>query len=175
MSRARHMQDEFYGSQTVAGPLFEQRDPGPFALSRAQASPDELLIAGLIWKHKGRANPISLARLRELTNFSERHIKSVVEQLVVTHRIRIGARREEPVGYFVIVDAEDQLTAARTFRNQILAMWRRLKVIDDRRSLVEFLGQLNLGENHDNDTRSDIDEAQPERDAGSSRSDGSRS
>lgn len=139
--------DEFlfddFQQRTIAGPLFEAN---PFEDSPSKPSPDELLLGSFIWKQKGRANPISIARLRELTSFSERQIKGIVEQLVVTHKLKIGARREEPVGYFMIVDATDQETAVRTFRNQIIAMWRRLRVIDDRRSLREFHGQLTLDE-----------------------------
>jgi len=125
------------------GPLFAQ-PADPFARSRTKPSPDEVLVASLIWRHRGRRNPIRIAKLKELTGFSERQIKGIVEQLVVTHKLRIGGSREEPAGYFIIETEEDLRVAAGPYRSQILAMLRRLRVLEDPHSLREFLGQLRL-------------------------------
>ncbi|MFB3828937.1 MAG: hypothetical protein ACE15B_19380 [Bryobacteraceae bacterium] len=135
--------DDLYGQRerTIEGPLF---DGDPFANSTAQPTTDELLIASLIWKHRGRQNPIAIARLRELTGFTERQIKGIVEQLVVTHKIQIGGRRQEPVGYFVVEDADDQAVAVEPYEAQIISMLRRLRVLASPRRLREFLGQLGL-------------------------------
>jgi hypothetical protein len=104
------------------------------------------VIAEMIWAHQGRAHPISIACLAKSTGKSERDVKGVVEQLVVTHRMRIGGRREEPVGYFVIVDAEDLAAAVGAYRKQIFAMWRRLRVLLSRHELAELHGQLVIEE-----------------------------
>lgn len=136
--------DDFgFVERRISGPLFEG---DPFGESKVKPQPDEVLVASLIWKHRGRGNPVSIARLKDLTGFSERSIKGVVEQLVVCHRMKIGGRREEPVGYFVIEDAEDLRVAVGPYRAQILAMWRRLKVLESARELRELLGQLTLDE-----------------------------
>ncbi len=117
---------------------------GPFARSKMVPMPLETLIAGLIWKHRGRGNPISIARVREVTGWSERAIKGMVEQLIVSHRMRIGARRGEPSGYFIIEDIEDQETAVGPYKAQILAMLRRLRVLESPEGVREFLGQLAI-------------------------------
>jgi hypothetical protein len=126
--------------------LFEERGrrEGPFSASQLPPTKEEVLVASLIWQRRGRGNPISIARLRQLTGFSERQIKGIVEQLVVAHRIRIGARREDPAGYFMIETAEDLEAAVKPYRNQILAMWRRLRVLEQPHKLMELLGQLRL-------------------------------
>jgi|DewCreStandDraft_4_1066084.scaffolds.fasta_scaffold06909_17 hypothetical protein len=126
--------------------LFEEkgRREGPFSASQLPPTKEEVLVASLIWQRRGRGNPISIARLRQLTGFSERQIKGIVEQLVVAHRIRIGARREDPAGYFMIETAEDLEAAVKPYRNQILAMWRRLRVLEQPHKLMELLGQLRL-------------------------------
>ncbi len=116
----------------------------PFSRSTARPEPDEVLLASLIWRHRGKDNPISIARLRELTGYTERQIKDLVEQLVVTHGMRIGGRRGEPGGYFVIETAEDQAAAVRPYKLQILAMWKRLRKLEEPHSLRELLGQLKL-------------------------------
>lgn len=126
--------------------LFEEkgRREGPFSASQLPPTKEEVLVASLIWQRRGRGNPISIARLRQLTGLSERQIKGIVEQLVVAHGMRIGARREEPAGYFMIETAEDLAAAVKPYRNQILAMWRRLRVLEQPQRLRELLGQLRL-------------------------------
>ena len=135
---------EVYGLPTVHGPLFSVEQETPFSRSQVRPNQEEILLGSLIWKHRGRTNPISIARLREITGLSDRQIKGIVEQLVVTHKIRIGGRREEPAGYFVIESAEDLESAVKPYKAQIIAMWRRLRVLEAPQALKELLGQLKL-------------------------------
>jgi len=135
------------------GPLFEQSAgdkiagaTGPFAKSLVTPEGIERVVAEIIWAHQGRGNPISIAMLSKCTGKSDREIKGIVEQLVVTHKMPIGGKRSEPVGYFVIQDAEDLETAVRPYREQIFAMWRRLRVLLEPRALRELYGQLAIGE-----------------------------
>jgi hypothetical protein len=148
--KRKYSEDDYYsGTPGIRGPLFESDTP--FSRSTVQPAPDEALVAALIWQHRGRANPISIARLRQLTGFSERQIKGLVEQLVVTHKMRIGGRREEPAGYFIIETAEDQAAAVGPYKSQILAMWKRLRVLEQPHALRELLGQLRLEDECDGD------------------------
>jgi hypothetical protein len=135
---------EIYGLPTVHGPLFRVEEETPFSHSPVRPNQEEILLGSLIWKHRGRANPISIARLHEITGLSDRQIKGIVEQLVVTHKIRIGGRREEPAGYFVIESAEDLESAVKPYKAQVIAMWRRLRVLEAPQALKELLGQLKL-------------------------------
>lgn len=116
--------------------------PEPFAQSKFRPTSIERIVADIIWQHQGRANPVSIAALTEHTGRTDREIKGIVEQLVVTHRIQIGGKRTDPVGYFIIVDAEDQAVACRAYREQIFAMWRRLGVLETPHALRELHGQL---------------------------------
>lgn len=125
-------------------PLFAPESRGPFGDSDAKPSPEELMVGSLIWKHRGRSNPISIARLRELTGYGERQIKGLVEQLVITHRMRIGGSRQEPAGYFIVQDAADLAAAVEPYKSQILSMLRRLRVLDAPHARREFLGQIRL-------------------------------
>jgi hypothetical protein len=125
--------------------LFDQAEGGAFAESKVTPDGKERVVAEMIWAHRGRANPISLEMLTKATGWTERAVKGIVEQLVVTHRIKIGGRRSEPVGYFVVVDLEDQEAAVGPYRDQIFAMWRRLRVLMAPHALREMAGQLALG------------------------------
>jgi hypothetical protein len=64
--------------------------------------------------------------------------------LRVTHRVPIGARRTEPVGYFRMVDAEDWKEGLRPYREQVISGWRTLRALDSEPALRELLGQLTF-------------------------------
>jgi len=148
MRRGRGDARDFVSAEDAMGPLFEragvERDGGPFAASKVTPERKERVVAELIWRHQGRGNPVSIAMLTKATGWTDREIKAIVEQLVVTHRMRIGAKRSEPVGYFVVADAEDLAAAVGPYRDQVFAMWRRLRVLMEPRALRELHGQLVL-------------------------------
>jgi hypothetical protein len=119
------------------------------AFDRTSVRPDrmEILIAALIWPRRGREHPISIAEIIQVSGvagLTERTVKAVVAQLIETHRCRIGARRDEPSGYFWIVDADDQDAAVRPLKAQVRAELRRLRVLDSAEDYRTFMGQLVL-------------------------------
>jgi hypothetical protein len=147
----KHLDADPYGTPAVQapGPLFAAIEDEPFADSKIAPTAIERVVAGMIWKHQGRNNPISIAALSSATGKDARAIKAIVEQLVTTHRARIGGYRGadgDPAGYAVIVDAEDLAAAVGPYRAQIFAMWRRLRVLLSRHELAELHGQLGLEE-----------------------------
>ena len=142
---------EDYGMPAVQppAPLFARAVEGPFARSEMRPTPLEGLVAGIIWRHQGRENPVPLMEVIRLAGcklpaLSERKLKEIVQQLRVAHRCPIGARRAEPVGYFWIADAEDHEYALRPYREQVIEMFRVLRALDSRGRLSELLGQLTL-------------------------------
>jgi hypothetical protein len=125
-------------------PLSNEPESAAFANSNVPPTVTERLIAEIIWRRQGRKNAISIDVLHRATGKSERDIKAAVHELVVTHRMRVGSSRATPVGYFVIVDAEDLAAAVEPYRAQIVQMWRRLRVLSSRHELAELHGQLSL-------------------------------
>jgi len=120
---------------------------GPFSRSTVRPDRMEVLIAALIWQRRGRMAPISIAeiiRVAGVEGLTDRTVKAVVAQLIETHRCRIGARRDEPSGYFWIVDADDQDAAVRPLKAQVRAELRRLRVLDSHEDYRAFVGQLAL-------------------------------
>jgi hypothetical protein len=124
-------------------PLFDLAEGGAFAESKVAPEPVERVVGGVIWGHRGRAAAVKLAVLMHITGKNERDVRGIVEQLVVTHRMRIGASAD---GYYMIVDAEDLEAAIARPKSQIFAMWRRLRVLLEPHALRELHGQLGLGE-----------------------------
>lgn len=123
----------------ITGPLFE----GPFARSRFDPTALEAAIAEMVWPRR-RECPVSIAGITAATGAEARAVKEAVENLVACHRCMIGARRGEPAGYFWIVSAEDQVAAVGPYKAQILAMLRRLRVLDSPEDYCAFIGQLPL-------------------------------
>ena len=126
--------------------LFREADEsaaGAFAASSIDPTKMERVVAEVIWRRRGRANAVAIATLTKMFSRDERTIKGIVEQLVTTHRMRIGgARNGDVVGYFMIEDAGDLEAAVGPYRSQIFAMWRRLRVLLEPRALREMHGQL---------------------------------
>jgi len=140
-----------YGARALAeGPLFaaaRPEDVGAFAGSKVTPTVLERTVGEVIWQHRGRANAIKIRVLAKMFGRDERTIKGIVEQLVVTHRMRIGGVREgDTAGYFVIEDAADLAAAVGPYRSQIFAMFRRLRVLLAPHELRELLGQLVIEE-----------------------------
>jgi hypothetical protein len=125
--------------------LFDQ--PDALSASAIPARDTERRIYDLIAGHRGYQNPISLDSLRRITNLTERTIKGVVAELIVTHHILIGAGRGESIGYFMIESDEDRAVASVPLKGQVIQMLRRLRVINGKHQVNEWLGQLGLQDN----------------------------
>jgi hypothetical protein len=128
-------------------PLFEHVD-GPFSRSKFTPNKVELMIACLIWRHKGHAHPISISKIIQLSGIKldERQVKKTVGSLVCEHRCRIGASTGDPSGYFWIVTAEDERIGTAHYRAQWLDMGRRLRVLLSDDAYSELVGQQRLPE-----------------------------
>jgi hypothetical protein len=135
-------QNDCYDGQAkgIVGPLFKEIDD-PFWQSIHTPTTMERLVAELIWS-RTRANPISITDLREETGADERTVKEIVESLITFHKVRIGAARGKPNGYFMIRSIQDQEAAVKPYRSQVRAMLRRLRVLESPEAVKEFLGQL---------------------------------
>ena len=143
----RRQDDDTFSVPSVTGPLFaRKREPAdPFAESPFPPTDLERRVGVLIQaEHRGRDNPVSLDELKGLLGLSEREIKKVIERLRSDHRMRIGARRTPPVGYFLVVDAADATEALKPYRRQVLTMLRTMRVLADRRQWLEWKGQLRI-------------------------------
>lgn len=122
----RDLDDNYGREASINGPLFE--DSGPFAASLIPPTEDERRVALLISQFRGKDHPISIAQIRAMTGLSERQVKGIVEQLVD----------------FVVESEEDRLAAVTPYKSQILAMLRRLRVLESKQGMSEFMGQMAL-------------------------------
>lgn len=139
-------------------PLFDAATPAdPLAASTIPVRANERRIYDLIAGHHGHKNPVSIEVLHRITNLSERATKLAVAELIVTHGVLIGASRQEPVGYFMIESDEDREVGSGPLRGQIIQMLRRLRVINGKAQVREWLGQTVLTEMF-----AAIEEARPE-------------
>ncbi len=125
-------------------PLFASESAPPvdaLAASGLPASATERRIFDLIAPYRGHRNAIALDTLRRITGLTERTIKGAVAELVVTHRVLIGANRQTPIGYFIIESEADRAAASEPLKSQIIQMLRRLRVLNKPHQVREWLGQ----------------------------------
>ena len=128
-------------------PLFDApnvAEPDALDLSRLQASSTERRVYDLVRCHHGYRNPVSIRVLRSATGLTERAIKDAIFELIVTHKVRIGALRGAEPGYFICESAEDIGIAKKPYEAQALAMLRRLRVLVGGAQVKEWLGQQAL-------------------------------
>ena len=72
---------------------------------------------------------------------TERQIKDAARSLVVDFKVRIGASRGKPVGYFLVTTAEEARDAASPYISEIRQLARRVRVLLDPHDLGELQGQ----------------------------------
>jgi hypothetical protein len=75
---------------------------------------------------------------------NEREIKDAARGLVVDFKVRIGASRSEPSGYYLITNSEEARDTARPYIAEVKKLIERVRVILDPHDLAEMAGQLSL-------------------------------
>ena len=88
--------------------------------------------------------PISLASVAAQVGLSKRTVEGCVEDLILTHRVKIGARRGDVSGYFIPRTYSEMLAAARPHQRQLASMARRVAILRGNADLLILAGQLEL-------------------------------
>lgn len=109
----------------------------PFPLTQDQR---RLLIA--LRFRCGKERAVQLAELCELVKLDQRKVKDLMRSLVVDFKVRIGASRTQPYGYYLITTAEEAKEAAHVYWSEVRELIKRARVLEDRHFVLERLGQL---------------------------------
>jgi len=72
---------------------------------------------------------------------TEREIKDAARSLVVDFKVRIGASRSKPFGYFLVTTAEEARETAHPYISEIRELARRVRVLLDPHDLGDLAGQ----------------------------------
>jgi hypothetical protein len=97
--------------------------------------------------HSGAQRAISLGALivklsRVLKHTpTEREVKDAIRSLVVDFKVRIGASRSKPFGYFFVTTPQEARDAAHLYISEIRELARRVRVLLDAHDLSELEGQ----------------------------------
>ena len=100
--------------------------------------------------HQGAQSPILLRDLmgklqRVITPLpTEREIKDAARGLIVDFKVRIGASRSKPYGYFLITTPQEARDAAALYIGEIRELARRVRVLLEPHDLAELAGQSGL-------------------------------
>lgn len=68
-------------------------------------------------------------------------MKDAIRSLVVDFKVRIGASRSKPFGYFFITTPQEARDAAHLYISEIRQLGRRIRVLLDPHDLGELEGQ----------------------------------
>jgi len=107
----------------------------------------DVLKAIMHYPSFGRHTAISIASIQSHHgNYSDRAIKGAVKSLLEEHGIPIGScRTPGQNGYYLIISDKDAEEASRPLQNEIMSMFRRLKVLSPKSAFVRQLnGQFEL-------------------------------
>lgn len=97
--------------------------------------------------HPGAQSAVSLrdlmGKLDRVTSElpTERETKDAIRGLVVDFKVRIGASRSRPFGYFLITTIQEARDSARPYINEIRELAARVRVLLDPHDLAELAGQ----------------------------------
>ena len=72
---------------------------------------------------------------------TERDIKDAIRSLVVDFKVRIGASRSKPFGYFFVTTPQEARDAANLYISEIRELAKRVRVLLDAHDLSELEGQ----------------------------------
>lgn len=72
---------------------------------------------------------------------TEREIKDAVRGLVVDFKVRIGASRSQPYGYYLITSTTEARDSARPYIQEIRELAARVRVLLDPHDMAELAGQ----------------------------------
>lgn len=106
-----------------------------------------VLTAIMHYPSFGRHTAISIASIQSHHgNYSDRAIKGAVKSLLEEHGIPIGScRTPGQNGYYLIISDKDAEEASRPLQNEIMSMFRRLKVLSPKSAFVRQLnGQMDM-------------------------------
>ena len=107
------------------------------------------VILGRLLSRLGAHNAIPLRSLLQITGSDAREIKDAIRSLVVDFKVRVGASRGDPPGYYLITSAEEARATSQPYISEIRQLVRRIRVLLDPHDMAELVGQLLLEEEPD--------------------------
>lgn len=112
--------------------------------STSTLSGDERAVLDVLAPARGRSAAVSIDVIRQRTGFSYRHITSIIERLIVEHKLPIGSARGKAHGFFLVEDAADLSASTRPLRRQAISMLKRAAALEGPggRKYLAFAGQL---------------------------------
>lgn len=115
--------------------LLGKRGPWPI-------SDDQRKILRNLKYYKGAERTLAISWIQEHLRLAPRAIKAAMKSLVEDFGVPIGASRQEPYGYFLIITPEDLEQALRPLQNEITSLARRVRTLAGAQRVAEIFGQV---------------------------------
>jgi len=115
--------------------------------SRFPVSDRQIDLLRILRSKYGMGRAVQIGELAERININPRTIKEEIRGLVVDHQLPIGASRDgERGGYYLITTPEEAAAATADYKKEIVALARRVRVLEGQKGINELLGQLRIEE-----------------------------
>jgi len=115
---------------------------GPLGLPMAD---DEKKVLRTIRYARGLANAITIAEIREKTDYDVRVVKKCVRALRMNYRLPIGSSKHgTDGGYFLMITGEDRAIWVKDVLDQVRAELAVLHAAAGQQATLELLGQLQI-------------------------------
>lgn len=119
------------------------------ALRSPLLTPTEAKILRVIARHKGAAQAIRSRVVAEEAGMfwnedARRGICKAIETFRLLMKLPIGALRESPYGYFLIVSSHDLELAVQPLAGELYALMRMIRALTSRRDVAKLYGQAML-------------------------------
>jgi hypothetical protein len=95
---------------------------------------------------RGAGQAKQISELTHVCHMKEREVKEAVREIVVDFQVPIVGSRRPPYGYYLPVTPAERIQAATTLKHEIRALASRVRALEGKHSLREFLGQMQIEE-----------------------------
>jgi biotin operon repressor len=112
-----------------------------------QATARQIGLLRVVVERRGVARAISVKKLAEMLNTSDREIRSDVHELREVYGLRIGSSRDQDNGgHYLITNKEELYATVTPYLRQAATEMRLVRAMCDPHELAELEGQLRLND-----------------------------
>jgi len=86
-------------------------------------------ILRVLKRHRGSGNPITCRRMEKAVGFSSRHIRQIIQHLVVEHHLPIASSVRYPYGFYLITGKKEAENCLRQYYSRIKETLNRVRAL----------------------------------------------
>ncbi len=105
---------------------------------------DEIRVAKIITKCRGRARAITARQIAYKTGIDGRRVRDIIKALVEEQHMAVGSSPAAPAGYYIITDPAELRQVRRSLVGRAVSILNRARAYDRAGWVKEMAGQLSM-------------------------------